>query len=117
MVGPHLDDFHILINGRKARRFASQGQQRATVLALKMAEVSLFRKTAKYLPVVLLDDVFSELDRSRQYRLLQFLWEKGAQVMITAAVPVFDLPVLSRDHFVFMVTEGRVNREYPGQSC
>lgn len=110
MLGPHLDDFSILINGREARRFASQGQQRAAALALKMAEVFLFEANTASLPVVLLDDVLSELDQTRQRRLLQFLWEKEAQVILTAAVPVHDLSLLPRDRSVLTVAEGRVTR-------
>lgn len=69
-VGPHRDDFTIKINGLPARNFGSQGQQRSAVLALKLGEASLLEKSIKEKPIVLLDDVMSELDIRRQDFLL-----------------------------------------------
>lgn len=79
--GPHRDDIEIKINGRNARSFASQGQQRSAVLSLKLAEASVLRQRMGEQPVILLDDVLSELDNSRQDFLLNEL--KDFQVFIT----------------------------------
>lgn len=79
--GPHRDDIEIKINGRNARSFASQGQQRSAVLSLKLAEASVLRQRMGEQPVILLDDVLSELDNSRQDFLLNEL--KDCQVFIT----------------------------------
>lgn len=79
--GPHRDDIEIVINGRNARFFASQGQQRSAVLSLKLAEASVLRERMGENPVVLFDDVLSELDNDRQDYLLNEL--KGCQVFIT----------------------------------
>lgn len=70
LVGPHRDDLELLIDGHDARAFASQGQQRTIVLALKLAELDLFRQEAGEPPVLLLDDVLAELDIRRQNALL-----------------------------------------------
>lgn len=84
-VGPHRDDLSIMINGLSARTYGSQGQQRSIVLALKLAEADiLFEKTGER-PVVLLDDVMSELDMSRRDYLLNHL--DGRQVFITCCDP------------------------------
>lgn len=64
--GPHRDDIEIIINGKNARAFASQGQQRSAVLSLKLAEASVLRERMGEEPVILLDDVLSELDAKRQ---------------------------------------------------
>ncbi len=80
-TGPHRDDIEILINGKSARSFASQGQQRSAVLSLKLAEASVLRERMGEEPVVLLDDVLSELDSSRRDYLLNEL--TGCQVFIT----------------------------------
>lgn len=80
-VGPHRDDMEILINQNSARRFASQGQQRSCVLALKLAEASLLRDMTKEEPLALLDDVMSELDITRQDYILNHI--KDWQVFIT----------------------------------
>jgi len=69
-VGPHRDDFCFLINGIDIRKFGSQGQQRTAALSLKLSEIELVKKITKDNPVLLLDDVLSELDSSRQNYLL-----------------------------------------------
>lgn len=80
-IGPHRDDMEILINGKSARSFGSQGQQRSCVLALKLAEASLLREMTQDEPLALLDDVMSELDISRQDYILNHI--KDWQVFIT----------------------------------
>lgn len=79
--GPHRDDLNILINGIKARIYASQGQQRSAVLSLKLSEAQILKELTGEKPVILLDDVLSELDLCRQ----NFLLNKtaGWQVFIT----------------------------------
>lgn len=79
--GPHRDDIEILINGKNARAFGSQGQQRSAVLSLKLAEASVLNERMGEEPVILLDDVLSELDSKRQDFLLNEL--KDCQVFIT----------------------------------
>lgn len=79
--GPHRDDIEILINGKNTRIFGSQGQQRSAVLSMKLAEASVLEAKMGEKPVILLDDVLSELDNSRQSFLLNKL--EGYQVFIT----------------------------------
>lgn len=81
-VGVHKDDLEICINGRPARAFGSQGQQRSAVLALKLAETEIIKEEYGEYPVLLFDDVFSELDsRRREYITGRIM---GKQVIITA---------------------------------
>ena len=80
-VGPHRDDIEIKINGISARRFASQGQQRSAVLSLKLSEAELLYRKNGERPVILLDDVLSELDNKRQDYLLNKVEEY--QVFVT----------------------------------
>ncbi len=84
-VGPHRDDFDILVDRAPARSFASQGQQRSAVLALKLSEAAVLEQIIGEKPVVLLDDVMSELDVHRQDYLLNHM--KGWQVFITCCDP------------------------------
>jgi DNA replication and repair protein RecF len=79
--GPHRDDIGILINNKLARNFASQGQQRSAVLSLKLAEAAVLKEKMGEEPIILLDDVLSELDPGRQMFLLNEL--KNCQVFIT----------------------------------
>ncbi len=80
-IGPHRDDFDIIINGKKAKTFASQGQQRSAVLSLKLAEANVLSSLTGENPVILLDDVLSELDKKRRDFLLNKI--KKYQVFIT----------------------------------
>ncbi|MDD2370908.1 MAG: DNA replication/repair protein RecF [Firmicutes bacterium] len=81
-VGPHRDDLEILINGISAKKFASQGQQRTISLSLKISEIEFIkRKTGEY-PILLLDDVLSELDKNRKHKLLEEI-ENKVQTIIT----------------------------------
>lgn len=80
-VGPHTDDFEIKINGMSAKSFASQGQQRTAALSLKLAEVVLIKRETGHFPIVLLDDILSELDSKRQSQI-EKVFEK-AQTIVT----------------------------------
>jgi DNA replication and repair protein RecF len=82
-VGPHADDLHIDLGGRAARQFASQGQSRALVIAWKVAEIENLRATNGFLPLLLLDDVSSELDPERNAFLMAYLADSGAQTFLT----------------------------------
>ena len=84
-VGPHRDDLEITLGGLSARMYGSQGQQRSAVLALKLAEAQALSQLTGETPIVLLDDVMSELDQSRQDYLLNHL--HGRQVFITCCSP------------------------------
>lgn len=81
LVGPHRDDITFFINDIDVRHFGSQGQQRTAALSLKLAEIELVKQRVGDTPVLLLDDVLSELDAGRQTRLLQSI--QGIQTMIT----------------------------------
>jgi DNA replication and repair protein RecF len=80
-VGTHKDDLTILINGMPAKDYASQGQQRSAALSLKAAELEIVRKFVSSTPILLLDDVFSELDSSRRQKIVDLM--KDAQIFIT----------------------------------
>jgi DNA replication and repair protein RecF len=81
--GPHRDDLMISVNGVNLKQYGSQGQQRTGVLALKLAELEFFRGESGEYPLLLLDDVMSELDESRRRQLLSFINEKSIQCLIT----------------------------------
>ena len=81
MVGPHRDDLKFSADGMDIRTFGSQGQQRTTALSLKLSEIEWVRRRRKDSPILLLDDVLSELDRSRQEQLLERI--KGTQTILT----------------------------------
>jgi DNA replication and repair protein RecF len=82
--GPHLDELKLAVAGRSLRRYGSQGQQRAALLALLFAEREALLRARRVTPLLLLDDVMSELDPGRRERLVRRLGD-GGQALITAA--------------------------------
>ncbi|WP_342757704.1 DNA replication/repair protein RecF [Kineothrix sedimenti] len=105
-VGPHRDDFCFMVGNIDIRRFGSQGQQRTAALSLKLSEIELVKKIAKDTPVLLLDDVLSELDSSRQNYLLSSIGD--VQTIITCT----GLDEFVNNRFeidkVFKIVEGTV---------
>lgn len=104
-VGPHRDDIEIKVNDVDIRNFGSQGQQRLATLSLKIAELSLFEKEKGEKPILLLDDVLSELDNKRCKKLL--LETKGYQTILTATR--FSRKLRKGDS-VFTVKDGNILR-------
>ena len=80
-AGPHRDDLCFMVNGIDIRKFGSQGQQRTAALSLKLSEIYLVKEKIKDTPILLLDDVLSELDSNRQTYLLDSIHD--IQTMIT----------------------------------
>lgn len=84
LIGPHRDDLFTALNGLDVRPFGSQGQTRAFILAMKIAEITYLEERYHFSPVLLLDDVSSELDRKRNQHLFSYLRDRGeGQVFIT----------------------------------
>lgn len=81
LTGPHRDDFDILLNGRSIRKYGSQGQMRTCVLKLKLAECRIIKDTVGHEPILLLDDILSELDEKRKEFFLNNI--KDRQIFIT----------------------------------
>jgi len=108
-TGPHRDDMMFSINGNDAKKYGSQGQQRTAALTLKLSELELVKQKVKKNPVLLLDDVLSELDRNRQTKLLENI--SGVQTVITCTG--LDEFVKNRVKYdkVYKVTAGTVAEE------
>ncbi len=108
VVGPHRDDVDFLLNGKVLKHHASQGEQRSFVLALKMAEIEHIQRIHGDPPVLLLDDMTSELDRVRNKNLMDFLKSKEMQVFITTTAPENVLMDPREENRTFHVESGRV---------
>jgi DNA replication and repair protein RecF len=106
-IGPHRDDIRILLDGQDARAYASQGQQRTAVVSLKLAEAALIHRRAGERPVLLLDDVLSELDGERRAALLGEV-AGGGQVIVTSVEAGPFPPELIASSLVWTVKEGRI---------
>lgn len=106
-VGPHRDDFTCLINGIDARHYGSQGQQRTTVLTLKLAMLKLMAEMTGEYPVLLLDDVFSELDQNRKEYLLSLVSESIQTVITATELDLLDKPGIPEGS-IFRVHQGKI---------
>lgn len=108
LAGPHRDDIDILLNGENTKTYGSQGQQRTSVLSIKLAEIDLIREETGEFPVLLLDDVLSELDERRKEYLMDSI--DGLQAFITCT----DKKIYNnekKDAVFFYVNEGRIDTE------
>ncbi len=107
-IGPHGDDVSIEIGNRPARKFASQGQQRMIALSLKAAETNALTTATERIPILLLDDISSELDRDRNRQLFKFLASVGGQVFITTTH--LDHILIEEDRKDFEIENGQIVR-------
>ncbi len=95
LVGPHKDDYIFIINNKNIGDYGSQGQQKSAILSAKLASVELIYEVKKQYPIVLLDDVFSELDKFRQNELIRLLNRKAQTIITTATISDVEPSVLS----------------------
>ena len=108
-VGPHRDDIEFKINGIDAVKFASQGQQRTLVLALKLSELEIIKEKTGYSPILLLDDVLAELDETRQNYLLKSI-ETGIQTIITSVDTILFEAEFLKDVKIYNINNGAVEK-------
>ncbi|MDR3292603.1 MAG: DNA replication/repair protein RecF [Clostridiales bacterium] len=104
--GPHRDDLKVAVNGIDIRKFGSQGQQRSAALSLKLAEIESFKIETGESPVLLLDDVLSELDLKRQENLIAAT--EGIQTILTCTH--FDIAI-GREFAEYHITDGKIIKE------
>lgn len=110
LLGPHRDDLEFLVNGVNMLTYGSRGQQRTTALSAKLAELAYMRASTGDEPVLLLDDVFSELDSQRRAHLLQEVL-RHEQVLLTATdLSSFPEEIVAQAH-TYQVVNGEVHKE------
>lgn len=107
-VGPHKDDMILTIEGIDIRRFGSQGQQRTAALSLKLAEIKMIKEETGFSPILLLDDVLSELDQERQKFLIESMEE--VQLFITTTELNEELKKHLWKGKIFLVEKGKVTK-------
>lgn len=108
LIGPHRDDFSLRINGIDVQTFGSQGQQRTAALSLKLAEIELIKEEVGEYPVLLLDDVLSELDEQRQTLLLETIQDKVQTFVSSTGVEGLKHQVLQQAERHY-VREGKIS--------
>ncbi|OEF99631.1 DNA replication/repair protein RecF [Vulcanibacillus modesticaldus] len=107
LIGPHRDDLEFFINQVDVQSFGSQGQQRTTALSLKLAEIELINEEVGEYPILLLDDVLSELDAIRQTQLIQTIEDKVQTIITTTSIDSIDINTLKRSA-LYHVEAGKV---------
>ncbi|MHB9024927.1 MAG: DNA replication/repair protein RecF [Armatimonadota bacterium] len=110
LAGPHRDDLRFLVDSKDVRLFGSQGEQRTAALALRVAEFTLLNRLIGEPPVLLLDDILSELDRQRRAAMLEHLAPMAQVILTTTDVDAIGLPP-DADLHLYRVTHGTVSRE------
>jgi DNA replication and repair protein RecF len=103
LFGPHKEDFAFMLDEKEAKKFCSQGQQRTLMLAYKLAVLNIFKNKTNENPVLVLDDVFSELDYNRQKNVCTLL--KDTQVFITTAVKLN----IEADYKLFTIKDAKIS--------
>lgn len=99
-IGPHRDDYIFIVNNKNVGMFGSQGQQRNAVLSVKLAMADLLYEIKKEAPTLLLDDVFSELDKNRQNALINSLNSTYQTIITTASISDIDNKILDKAYVV-----------------
>ncbi len=107
LYGPHRDDYHFLINGNDIKIYGSQGQQKMAMIAFKLAEISIFEEITGTKPILLLDDIFSELDKKKKNRIINYI-KDNIQVIITANDTVGISNKLLKNATIFKVENGKI---------
>ncbi len=96
LFGPHKDDMEFYLNGENMKLYASQGQQRAAIIAFKLAEIELYKKYRQDTPILLLDDVFSELDEDKRNNLLKYINRDIQTIITTTELSTIDEKILKK---------------------
>ena len=109
LFGPHRDDVRIAVGGRDARLYGSQGQQRSAVIAIKMATLLQAKAVLGAVPLLLLDDILSDLDAGRRERLTEIVLAHADQAILTCTEPEAAGPEILRRANVLAVREGTVS--------
>lgn len=107
-IGPQHDDLEFYINDLDAKMYASQGQQRSIVLSLKLAEINYLKEKTGTYPVLLLDDVLSELDKNRQLKLLDAINENVQTFITTPSISDIKEDLLKKAK-VFKIEDGNIS--------
>ncbi len=103
LIGPHRDDFSFYVGDMQLKSYGSQGQQRMAILSLKLAEIEIFKSYKKETPILLLDDVFSELDDGKKNNLLHYMNEDIQTIITTTDLQDIDESIRKKSKLIEIV--------------
>ena len=107
VLGPHRDDFEFRLDGKELSIYGSQGQIRAAILSLKLAELLIFKDKDGDYPILLLDDIFSELDVEKRNRLVKYILDDVQTIITTTDIDLIDSELVNKAR-VFTVCNGEI---------
>lgn len=107
LIGPHRDDYSLFLDGKDLSIYGSQGQNRAAILSLKLAEISIFKDVTGDYPILLLDDIFSELDIKKKNRLVKYILNDVQTIITTTDLNMIDKSLIERAK-IFRISCGKV---------
>ena len=107
LIGPHRDDFIFYLDGKELSLYGSQGQIRAAILALKLAELLIFKDKYDDYPILLLDDIFSELDVEKRNRLVKYILDDVQTIITTTDINLIDDELVKKSR-IFIVDNGMI---------
>lgn len=111
LIGPHRDDFIFVLNDRNIALYGSQGQLRSVILALKLSEIELFKKSSDDDPILLLDDIFSELDIDKKNNLIKYINDNIQTIITTTDINMIDEKLVKKAS-IFEIQNGKL---FPGK--
>lgn len=109
-IGPHRDDFTFLLNNLDMKSFASEGQQRMAVIALKISEIYIFKEQLKEYPILLLDDIFSELDIKKRNKVIKYLNEDIQTIITTTDINDISEEIINKA-VIYEVKKNKVTKK------
>lgn len=107
LYGPHRDDFHFYINDKDISLYGSQGQMRLAVLSLKLSEIDIFKKYTNNYPILLLDDIFSELDVSKRNNLIKYISFDIQTIITTTDLNMINDSLL-KNAYIYEIIDGKI---------
>jgi DNA replication and repair protein RecF len=110
LYGPHRDDFSFFIGDKNISIYGSQGQMRMAILSLKLAEIEVFKKYTNNYPILLLDDIFSELDITKRNNLIKYISFDVQTIITTTDLNMINDKLLG-DAYIFKITDGKIIKE------
>lgn len=109
LVGPHRDDFEFYLNDNNLKQYGSQGQQRIAVLSIKLAEISIFKEYTGTTPILLLDDIFSELDTRKKNNLLKYIKNSIQTIITTTDLATINKRVIEKAKLI-EIEDGKIKK-------
>ncbi|MBE6157703.1 MAG: DNA replication/repair protein RecF [Firmicutes bacterium] len=110
LYGPHRDDFNFILNANNLKFFGSQGQQKVAILAYKLSEIPIFKNMCNTSPILLLDDIFSELDVKKRNKLLKLVSNDLQSIITTTDLRSINKKYLE-DAYIYTVKNGNIERK------